>query len=51
MQGLTADPSLVNASAESKGWFVKINLDNPADASKGLLDAAAYKKVCEAEKH
>ncbi len=50
-QALSADPSLVNSAAEAGGWFVKVELADAASATAGLLDAAAYKKVCEAEKH
>jgi glycine cleavage system H protein len=32
------------------GWMIKVRLSNPAEVSS-LLDAAAYKMHCEAEKH
>ncbi len=49
-KALSDDPSLVNKSAEGSAWFAKITV---ADAKEldGLLDAAAYKALCDAEKH
>ncbi len=38
---LTDDPSLVNADAEGKGWFLKIRLSDGGSLD-GLMDAAAY---------
>jgi glycine cleavage system H protein len=38
---LTDDPSLVNADAEGKGWFLKLRLSDPGSLD-GLMDAAAY---------
>ena len=38
---LTDDPSLVNADAEGKGWFLKLRLSDPASLND-LMDAAAY---------
>jgi glycine cleavage system H protein len=38
---LTDDPSVVNADAEGKGWFLKLRLSDPS-ALDGLMDAAAY---------
>jgi glycine cleavage system H protein len=47
---LTSDPAAVNQAAESSAWFARVTL---ADAKEldGLLDAAAYKAACDAEKH
>lgn len=38
---LTDDPSLVNADAEGKGWFLKLRLSDPASLND-LMDAAVY---------
>ena len=43
-------PALVNESAEDKAWFVKIKLSDVSETSS-MLNAAAYKELCEAEKH
>ncbi len=47
---LGSDPAAVNKAAEGSAWFVRIAL---ADAKEldGLMDAAAYKAACDAEKH
>ena len=39
---LEGDPSLVNVSPESDGWFFKLTLSNPAEL-EGLMDEPAYK--------
>jgi glycine cleavage system H protein len=39
-------PELVNSSPYSDGWFIRITVDNPAEADD-LMDAAAYAKYCE----
>ena len=38
---LTDDPSVVNADAEGKGWFLKLRLSDPGSLGE-LMDAAAY---------
>ena len=38
---LAESPGDVNADPMGKGWFYKIKLDNPADLT-GLMDQAAY---------
>src|SRR6218665_526889 len=38
---LSADPSLINQSADSDGWIYKITLDDPSELDS-LLDDAAY---------
>lgn len=43
-------PELVNEDPYGKGWIFKINMGNPNEL-KALLSAAAYKKLCEEEKH
>jgi glycine cleavage system H protein len=39
---LESDPSLVNTSPETDGWFFKLTLSDPGELD-GLMDAAAYK--------
>ena len=42
---LLADaPATVNEDPLGEGWFIRIRLDNPAEFS-GLLDEAAYEKM------
>jgi glycine cleavage system H protein len=38
---VTDNPALVNSSPYGEGWFFKVKLANPGEASK-LLDAGAY---------
>ena len=38
-------PDTANKSCYADGWFVKIKMSAPAEASK-LLDAKAYKPLC-----
>ncbi|QCN94599.1 glycine cleavage system protein GcvH [Azospirillum argentinense] len=45
---LENDPSLVNAGAETTGWFFKLRLSNPAELD-GLMDEAAYKSFVEGQ--
>lgn len=40
------DPALVNASAESDAWFIKLEISN-ADELKELMNEEAYRKFCE----
>ncbi|MDX2276234.1 MAG: glycine cleavage system protein GcvH [Hyphomonadaceae bacterium] len=40
-EALSAQPDLVNQSAEGDGWFVKIKPSNKADI-EALMDEAAY---------
>lgn len=47
---LSENPAIVNSSAESDAWFVKIEASN-ASETKGMMDAAAYKAHCDAQKH
>lgn len=47
---LADEPGLVNKAAESGAWFVKMKLADAAEAT-ALMDAAAYKAHCDAEKH
>lgn len=42
------DPSLVNTSAETDAWFIKVEMTEDGDVSD-LLDSDAYKAHCEAE--
>jgi len=41
-------PELVNSSAMSEAWFVKIKVGDESEMDD-LLDQAAYEKVCEEE--
>jgi len=45
-EAIVEDPSLVNASADKDGWFVKIKVAGP-EALEGLMDEAAYKAFAE----
>ena len=49
-QALEDSPELVNDSPYDDGWFFKIRPDNTGDLD-GLLNAAAYREVCESEDH
>ncbi len=42
---LDADPASVNTDPYGKGWMVRVQMDDPAEA-EGLLDAGAYKDHC-----
>jgi glycine cleavage system H protein len=51
VNGALADtPGLVNESAESNAWFVKLELSEPGEAAS-MLQPSAYKALCDAEKH
>lgn len=41
-EALEADPSLVNTSPETEGWFFKLTLADPSQL-EGLLDEEGYK--------
>jgi len=43
-------PELVNESPFAEGWLVRVRVENP-DELKGLMDASAYAKFCEAADH
>lgn len=45
-QALVEDPALVNAAAESDGWFYTLRIADPAQLD-GLMDEAAYKDFVE----
>ena len=45
---IEASPGLVNQSALTDGWFIKIKANDLKQLS-GLLDAKAYEKHCESE--
>ncbi|GAB9464017.1 hypothetical protein Gpo141_00001458 [Globisporangium polare] len=49
-EDLSENPHLVNEEAMNGGWFVKIEVENPAELDE-LLDEAAYKEHCENEDH
>jgi len=39
--GLSADPALVNSSAESDGWLIKMKIDDPSELDS-LMNLEAY---------
>ena len=41
-EALEDEPALVNAKAETDGWFYKVTISDAGDL-EGLMDAAAYK--------
>ncbi|MEX0628549.1 MAG: glycine cleavage system protein GcvH [Cucumibacter sp.] len=41
---LTGDPSLVNTDPQSRAWFFKVKLSDPAELN-ALLDADTYRKL------
>ena len=43
-EALRSDPSLANSDPLAAGWFFRVKLADPADAS-GLLDQAAYDEL------
>ena len=49
-KALSDNPAMVNASAEGDAWFVKIEASDLGE-TKGMMDAEAYKKHCDAQKH
>ena len=49
-EALDDSPELVNESPYGDGWFFKLKADDPEEFD-GLLNAEAYKAVCESEDH
>jgi len=45
-EGIADAPELLNEDPYTKGWLVKIELDNPEEINN-LLDSAEYEKLCE----
>ena len=43
---LEASPAMINESAETDGWFLKLTLTEPGEL-EGLLDEAAYRAFVE----
>ena len=43
---LEGAPESVNSDPYGKGWMIKVEMSAP-DELEGLLDAAAYEKICE----
>jgi len=43
-EAIVAEPATVNSSPMENGWFFKLKLSDPGDAS-GLLDEDAYKAL------
>jgi glycine cleavage system H protein len=44
---LDDEPEAINDEPYGKGWLIEVKLSNPSDLN-GLMDAAAYKKHCDA---
>ena len=49
-EALEDAPELVNDSPYGDGWFFKLEVED-ADCLSGLLTAAEYRAICEAEDH
>ena len=49
-ESLASEPALVNQSPHEKGWFFKIKLSNPDEAS-GLMDFAKYQEFIKQNVH
>jgi glycine cleavage system H protein len=47
---LTDDPGMVNTSAESDAWFIKMEISDESEL-EGLMNEAQYKEHCEKEAH
>ena len=47
-EALAEAPQAVNEDPFGEGWLVKLRISKP-DEAESLLDAAAYKKLCEEE--
>jgi len=47
---LVDEPEIVNQDAFGDGWFYKVKPKDPAEL-EDLMDAEAYKEMCEAEEH
>lgn len=47
---LGTNPETINKDSYGEGWIVKLEMADPAEASK-LMDAAAYKEFLAAEGH
>jgi len=47
---LEENPELINKDAFGEGWIAKIRVADPSEF-KTLLDAAAYEKILQEEKH
>ncbi len=48
--GLNQNPQWVNESAEEKGWFAKIKLENAGELGN-LMDKAAYDQFVKGQQH
>ena len=44
IEGVDADPAVVNKDAYGEGWLVKVRMTDPAEYD-ALLDAAAYEQL------
>eukprot|EP00579_Thalassiosira_antarctica_P001981 CAMPEP_0201865910 /NCGR_PEP_ID=MMETSP0902-20130614/672_1 /ASSEMBLY_ACC=CAM_ASM_000551 /TAXON_ID=420261 /ORGANISM="Thalassiosira antarctica, Strain CCMP982" /LENGTH=161 /DNA_ID=CAMNT_0048390777 /DNA_START=65 /DNA_END=550 /DNA_ORIENTATION=- len=51
-EALTDEPGLVNTSAETDAWFIKLELGEDGESELGgLMGAVEYKEHCEKEAH
>jgi glycine cleavage system H protein len=44
---LDDEPEIINSDPYGAGWLIEVKLSNPSELN-GLMDAAAYKKHCDA---
>lgn len=49
-ENLSDEPGLVNTSAESDAWFIKLEMSDESELD-GLMNAEQYKEHCENEAH
>jgi len=49
-ENLSDEPGLVNTSAESDAWFIKLEMSDESELD-GLMNAEQYKEHCENESH
>lgn len=48
-EALAKTPEVVNTDPYGNAWLIELKLDDPAAASKDLMDAAAYRTFVETE--
>ena len=49
-EALSDEPGMVNTSAESDAWFIKLEISDASELD-GLMGADSYKEHCEKEGH
>jgi glycine cleavage system H protein len=49
-EALSDEPGLVNSSAETDAWFIKLKLSDDSELG-ALMEDPAYKEHCEKEAH